>query len=182
MHTQHPVEFCTSNSSQWSIATQQVELDRSDKHPIALLVPGLRLQLHYAGAQDSPAYSHIMSCSVPLATCFKDILSTNVHTLRRSTLEDGMQYQVDIVADTQGMAIGNVQQLALQFQQGLDVLLHHQSLVTSSLGLSVLKTVDELVTEVAACKQERYTALASSDCSMERHCKILKMQNSAFSF
>ena len=127
----HNCKASTSNSSQWSIAAQQVLLDRSDKHPMAVLVPGLRLQLHYAGAQDRPAYSHIMSCSVPLATCFKDILSTNVHPLRRSTLEDGMQYQVDVVADTQGMSIGNVQQLALEFQQGLDVLLHHQSLVAS---------------------------------------------------
>ena len=157
----HNCKASTSNSSQWSIAAQQVLLDRSDKHPMAVLVPGLRLQLHYAGAQDRPAYSHIMSCSVPLATCFKDILGTNVHTPRRSTLEDGMQYQVDVVADTQGMSIGNVQQLASEFQQGLDVLLHHQSLVASSLGLSALKTVDELVTEVAASKQERDTAVAA---------------------
>ncbi len=54
-----------------------------------------------------------------------------------------------------------MQQLAFEFQQGLDVLLHHQSLVASSLGLSALKTVDELVTEVAACKQERDTAVAA---------------------
>ena len=157
----HNCNGSTSDSSQWSIAAQQLELDRSDKHPMAMIVPGLRLQLHCAGVLDRPAYSHIMSFSVPLAACFKDILTRNVHTLRRSTPEDGMQYQVDIAADTQGMAIGDVQQLATDFQKGLEVLQHHQSLVASTLGLPALKTVDELVAEVAACKLERDTAVAA---------------------
>ena len=64
----HNCNGSTSDSSQWSIAAQQLELDRSDKHPMAMIVPGLRLQLHCAGVRDRPAYSHIMSFSVPLVS------------------------------------------------------------------------------------------------------------------
>jgi len=146
-----------------SLAAQEVALDRSSTHPLALIVPGMMLQLHCAAPPESDrqGYSHLLTCSVPLAACFKDLLTQNVHSQQRLTCEDGMQYQLDITADTRGLAMTAVQQAAADLERGLDVLLHHSSAVAKSLGLPALKTVDELVSEVTAHKARRAEAVAT---------------------
>jgi hypothetical protein len=64
--------------SLWSLPARDVAIERSSTHPLALIVPGLRLQVQCAGApgSDRTAYSHLLSCSVPLSACFKDLLCT----------------------------------------------------------------------------------------------------------
>jgi hypothetical protein len=146
----------------WSLPARDIALERSSTHPLAMIVPGLRLQVQCAGApgSDRSAYSHLLSCSVPLAACFKDLLARNVHTLQRVTCEDGMQYLVQIMADTRGLPLAAVQQTAADLQSGVDVLLHHQSAMGAALG-APLRTVDELVAEVGALKEQRAQAVAS---------------------
>jgi len=165
--TAHPVaeSFCAAGTQAdgvWSLQARDVALDRSPAHPLAALVPGLRLQLQCAGVpgSDRTAYSHLLSCSVPLAACFKDLLANNVHTLVRSTCEDGMQYLVQVGVDTRGLPLAAVQQTAADLQSGIDVLLHHQSAMAAALG-APLRTADELVAEVAALKQQRASAVSS---------------------
>jgi hypothetical protein len=105
LSTAHPVLeplFIVSRQTDglWSLPARDIALERSSTHPLAMIVPGLRLQVQCAGApgSDRSAYSHLLSCSVPLAACFKDLLARNVHTLQRVTCEDGMQYLVQIMA------------------------------------------------------------------------------------
>lgn len=167
LSTAHPVadSACAASAQEdgvWSLQARDVALDRSTTHPLAVLVPGLRLQVQCAGVpgSDRTAYSHLLSCSVPLAACFKDLLVHNVHTLVRTTCEDGMQYMVQVMADTRGLPLAAMQQTAADLQSGIDVLLHHQSAMAAALG-APLRTADELVAEVAALKEQRARAVSS---------------------
>jgi hypothetical protein len=165
----HPsADFACSASRQndgiWTLAKQEVQLERASTHPLALVVPGIRLKVLMAsgaGTPDRLGYNHVFSCSVPLAVCFKDLLASNLHTLQRPTLEDGMQYQVHVALDTRGMSLAAVQEAAAEMQRTVDVLLHHQSAVAQSLGLPALKTVDELVAEVDEHKERRAAAVST---------------------
>ena len=163
----HPVAdaACVASAQEdgiWSLPAREVALERSSAHPLALVVPGLRLQLQCAGVpgSDRTAFSHLMSCSVPLAPCFKDLLTRNLYTLQRSTCEDGMTYLVQLALDTRRLSASELQQTTTEMQDGLDVLLHHQSAMTAVLG-TPLKTVDELVAEVCELKDQRARATAS---------------------
>lgn len=167
LSTAHPLaeSFCTASTQTdgvWSLQARDVALDRSPTHPLAGVVPGLRLQVQCAGVpgSDRTAYSHLLSCSVPLAACFKDLLVHNVHTLMRATCEDGMQYMVQVMADTRDLPLAAVQQTAADLQSGIDVLLHHHSAMAAALG-APLRTADELVAEVAALKEQRARAVSS---------------------
>jgi hypothetical protein len=82
LSTAHPVLeplFIVSRQTDglWSLPARDIALERSSTHPLAMIVPGLRLQVQCAGApgSDRSAYSHLLSCSVPLAACFKDLLA-----------------------------------------------------------------------------------------------------------
>jgi len=163
----HPVAdaACFASAQEdgvWSLPAREVALERSSAHPLALVVPGLRLQLQCAGVpgSDRTAFSHLLSCSVPLGACFKDLLTRNMYTLQRSTCEDGMTYLVQLAVDTRRLSASDVQQTATEMQAGLDVLLHHQSAMAAALG-TPLKTVDELVAEVCELKDQRARATAS---------------------
>ena len=164
LSTVHPSEkfSCSAiknEDNQWFLSAQDIALIRSSTHPLALIVPGLRFQFQCARGVGG-GYSHIMSCSVPLVTCFKDLLTHNVYTQQRLTCEDGMLYQIQLQADTRGLSLQAMQETAASLQQALDVLQHHESTVSSSLGLP-LKTVEELVTEVAMHKDRRTLALST---------------------
>lgn len=167
LSTAHPVaeSVCIASTQEdgvWTLPARDVALERSSTHPLALIVPGLRLQVQCPGVpgSDRAGYSHLLSCSVPLAPCFKDLLTRNVCTLQRSTCEDGMEYLVQLGVDTRGLSLTAVQQTAAELQSGLDVLLHHQSAMSAALG-APLRTVDELVAEVSELKDQRARAVAS---------------------
>ena len=154
----------TADEGVWYLPAQDVALLRSAAHPLAMLVPGLRLQVHCPnppGAEDAPGahrgYSHLASFSVPLAACLKAIMAKNVCSVQRETCEDGMRYQMDVALDTRGLSLAGLQQAASEMQKGLDQLLHHQSQLTQTLG-EPLRTVEQLVAEAAALRQQRTDA------------------------
>lgn len=154
----------TADEGVWYLPAQNVALLRSAAHPLAVLVPGLRLQVHCPNPQDAEAapgahlgYSHLASFSVPLAACLKEIMAKNVCCVQRETCEDGMRYQMDVALDTRGLSLAGLQQVASEMQKGLDQLHHHQSLMARALG-EPLRTVEELVAEASALRQRRTEA------------------------
>lgn len=158
------VRSFTADDGAWYLPAQEVTLLRSADHPLAMLVPGLRLQVHCPNPQGpedtpntNPGYSHLMSFSVPLAACFKEIMNRNVFSVRRETGEDGMSYQADVRLDSTGLALAEMQKLASQLQNGIDHLLHHEALVTQKIGVP-LRTVEQLVTAASELRQKRTEA------------------------
>jgi hypothetical protein len=154
----------TADEGVWYLPAQDVALLRSAAHPLAMLVPGLRLQVHCPnpqGAEAAPGahrgYSHLASFSVPLAACLKDIMAKNVCSVQRETCEDGMRYQMDVALDPRGLSLSGLQQVSSEMQKGLDQVLHHQSLVSQTLG-TPLRSVEQLVAEAAALRQQRTEA------------------------
>lgn len=144
----------------WTLAAQDVVLERSATHPLAIIVPGYRLKLLAGPSTGSIGYSHLVSFSVPLAQCFKDIRQNNMHTLNRATCEDGMVYTIKIGLDTRGLSVQEVQKAAADLETGVDVLMHHESMVAQALGMPGLKTVEELASEADAHKQRRVQAVS----------------------
>jgi len=146
----------------WFIPAQKVALLRSSAHPLAMIVPGLRLQVHCPNPQEAEpvphlGYSHLASFSVPLAACLKDIMARNFCCVQRETCEDGMRYQMEIGLDTRGLSLTGLQQVASEMQKGLDQVHHHQSLMAQAMG-APLRTVEQLVAEVSALRQQRTKA------------------------
>lgn len=159
--TSECVRAFTADDGAWYLPVQHVALLRSAEHPLAMIVPGLRLQVHCANPpaenEPSPGYSHLLSFSVPLAACLKDLMHKSVFSVRRETAEDGMRYQLDVRLDTTGLSLAAVQQVALELQHSIDQLLHHQSLMTQKLGAPP-KTVEQLVSAASALRQKRFEA------------------------
>ena len=145
----------------WTLGPQEIVLDRSASHPLAIIVPGFRLKLLAGASTGSRGFSHILSCSVPLTACFKDILQRNMHTMQRVTCEDGMVYNFSIGLDARGLSMDAVQRATADLQHGVDALMHHESVVATTLGLPALKTVDELAAEADALRQRRASAVTA---------------------
>jgi len=160
----HPTTASTFAASKqvdgvWTMSSQQVELERAATHPLAIIVPGFRLKLLAGPSTGSRGYSHILSCSVPFKTCFKDILQRNIFTMQRTTCEDGMVYNISLGLDTRGLSVAAVQKATADLKCNVDALLHHESVVARALSLPALKTVEELATEADASKQQRAQAV-----------------------
>jgi hypothetical protein len=161
------------NDGAFHLESQEVSLIRDLKHPLAGLLPGLRMHLDCPNpeTENNSGYSHIMSFSIPLADCLKSIQATGMWVQKRQTSEDGMTFQVHVtVDDTAAMDLFNKKyahsgwksalntggEAAQPLQESIDKILHHQSLM-SKMGMPP-QSVEQLVATAESCRQTRTAA------------------------
>jgi len=151
----------TADDGKWHLNEQNVSLLRSTKHPLAEVVPGLRLQVHCPNPQapDQPnqGYSHVLSFSVPLVACLKAINTSGVFSVFRETSEDQMCYKMDVCVDTKRLSPATMRTIDTELQYSLDQVLHHHSLMAQRLG-GALKSVEQLVNQAQLFREQREQA------------------------
>ena len=165
------------NDGVWYLPGQDVALSRSSTHPLAVLKPGLRLQVlcpnqapesQTPGQNPAPAaptsedagYCHMLSLSAPLLECMRGMMQNpnNVFSMRRETVEDGMTYQMDVSLDMRSLSLAGLQRTASEMQRSIEELHVHNSALAKSLGMPALMTVEELVAQAEAFRQNRQLA------------------------